>query len=979
MSNPLRMVWSFPLARWGVPALLAEAILLFSPALGVAADLPIAIDASKIRAITEEVLASQRDPRGRAQKVEALRAYERFVMEDLEGRSTLRAEAIHRLGDLYTQIETSTYDKRVREARPRAGKGPAVAPPPLDRTKSLAVYERLLALYPDRPENDSALYQLARAYRETGRADEAVAHLETLIRRYPRSVYAAEAAFRLGEHAFATRDFPAAANWFAKAQTGSDPPLTESAAYQLGWTDLNLQEYRRAADAFVSILDASTRRAYRGTVAAAAPSSVPGPEVPFSLSDFSEPDAAFVMEVMKALLLSFDYLGGPGDMRSYFDRTGRRGYEETLYRTLGTLYQAQDRTADAVDAYDAFLASHPSHPNAPQFQAAIAETYTKAKWQTALIGAREQLVERYSPGTAWAKTTTDAARQAARPLVKDALYQLALYDHTQAQAARRPHAYERALARHDRFLSLFPTDIEAAKIAWLRADTLFELGRYLDSSEGYLRAAYHYPLHAQSREAAYAAVVAWERTFPPDGPVSPGAAEGLLFRVNRFLVAFTDDTRNPDLLMKAAETAGRAGLADRAAETAQRLVTSYPSSRWAAPARRVIGQTLFDRHEFPAAEAAFRQALGTATGPQAEALATLAASALYQHAADQRARGKREAAAAAFLKVAGDFPKTPLAPAALGEAADLALGAGDRAGAKHVWTRLVGDYRDSPQSAMALRQLAVLAEREGEVAEALDWYEALAARSDAPTRDEIAWTMADLAERGGLWPRAERALVPLSDRSDLAAPVALQAGFRAADAIARQGRTAEARQRADATLDRYRAWRARRGAATELTRADSLAAAALLDLADRRGAACAAVRLSDPLEQTLAEKRTALNLALDTYAEAAELKIAGVTTAATHKIGMLLDDFLTALIESERPRELTPEQVDQYNILLEEQAAPFEERAVAAYETNVRRAQELGVFDEWVARSFERLAVVRPARYKRPERAELVHRIWERR
>jgi hypothetical protein len=164
-----------------------------------------------------------------------------------------------------------------------------------------------------------------------------------------------------------------------------------------------------------------------------------------------------------------------------------------------------------------------------------------------------------------------------------------------------------------------------------------------------------------------------------------------------------------------------------------------------------------------------------------------------------------------------------------------------------------------------------------------------------------------------------------------------------------------------------------------LTHADSLAAAALLDLADRRGAACAAVRLGDPLEQTLAAKGTALNLALDTYAEAAELKIAGITTAATHKIGALLDDFLTALLESERPRELTPEQVDQYNILLEEQAAPFEERAVSAYETNVRRAQESGVFDEWVAKSFERLAVVRPARYKRPERAELVQRNWERR
>ncbi len=972
MSSSLQSARPLFLTRGAGLILLAGAALGFAPALGLAADLPIGIDAAKIRAITEDVLASQRDPRGRAQKVDALRAYERFVMEGLEGRSTLRAEAIHRLGDLYTQIETSTHDKRVREARVRGGKGRSDAPP-LDRTRSIAVYERLLALYPERAENDSAIYQLARAYWETGRKDEAAARLQNLLTRYPRSGYTSEAAFRLGEYAFATRDFPAAAGWFGKAQAGSESTLTESAAYQLGWTDLNLQEYRRAADAFVSILDASTRRA-RGRPAGP---PVPRPELPFSLADFSETDAAFVLDVMKALLLSFDYLGGPSEMRAYFDRSGRRGYEEPLYRTLGSLYQAQDRTADAVDAYEAFLATYPSSPDAPEFQAAIAETYTKAKWQTPLIGAREQLVDRYSPGTAWAKAATDAARQAARPLVKDALYQLALYDHTQAQAVRRPDAYERALARHDRFLSLFPTDIEAAKIAWLRADALFEIGRYADSSDGYLHAAYNYPLHAQSREAGYAAVVAWERTFPVDGPISPAAAEGLLFRVNRFLAAFTDDARNPDLLMKAAESASRAGLSDRALETAQRLVTNYPSSRWTAPSKRMIGQALYDRHEYPAAEAAFRQALAAATGPQTEALSTLAASALYQHASEQRAHGKGDTAT--FLKVADDFPKTALAPAALSEAADLALGAGDRPGARRIWSRLLDDYRDSPQSALALRQLAVLAVQDKEVAKALDWYEALAARSDAPTRDELAWTMAELAEGAGLWPRAERTLVALAERSDLAAPLSLQAGFRAADAIARQGRRAESRQRAEATLDRYRAWRAQRGAGAELTPADALAANVLLDLADRRAAACVAVRLGDPLERTLAEKRATLNLALDTYAEAAEIKIAGVTTAATHKIGVLLDDFLAALMESERPRELTLEQLEQYNILLEEQAAPFEERAVAAYETNVRRTQELGVYDEWVAKSFERLAVVRPARYKRPERAELVHRTLEER
>lgn len=967
------------LSRWTGGLLAAWALVGLTPPIPLAAGLPIAIDASKIRSITEDVLASQRDPRGRAEKVEALRAYERFVMDDLEGRSTLRAEAIHRLGDLYTQIETSTYDKRVRETRARAGgKGPSPRPPALDRTKSIAVYERLLALYPDRAENDAALYQLARAYGESGRTDEAVTRLAQLRARYPRSVYAAEAAFRLGEHAVATHDFIRAVESFRKAKSGSDPALAESAGYQLGWAYLNLQEYRQAADAFVSILDASVRRANSGGAAGGrGPAVARGPDPFFPLAQFSEPEAVFVTEVIKALLLSFDYLGGPGEMRAYFTASGRRAYEQTLYRTMGALYQAQDRTADAVAAYETLLAIAPNHPDAPALQSAVVDVYTKAKWQTALITARERLVDRYESGGAWARAAGDAARRAARPLVKEALYQLALYDHAQAQTAKRPDAYEKAIARDDRFLSSFSDDVEAARIAWLRAEALFELGRYDEAAEGYSRAAYDYPLHAQSREAGYAAVVASERAAPPDGPVSPLAAEHLFTRVERFVTAFPDDQRHPDLLMKAAETAARAGLADRAYDAAQRLVTAYPASRWTARAKRLIGQTLYDRGQYHDAEQAFRQALAAAPGPQADALKALAASSLYQDAATRRTTGDRAAATRLYVQVADEFPATPLAPAALLEAADAAIESGDAPGAKRLWTRLVGEYETSGQAPLALRRLATAAAREGDPAGAIAWYEALSARSDDPARDEIAWTIARLAEDAKIWPQAERALSALAGRSDFPPGRSIEAGFRAARAVARQGRAADAHRRAEAVLDRWRAWRATRGADAELAPADLLAAAALLELADRRADAYAAIRLIAPVEHTLADKRAALNLALDAYAEAAQLKVAGVTTAATHKIGALFDDFLQAVLDSERPGELTAEQLEQYNILIEEQAAPFEERAVAAYETNVRRTQELGVYDPWVEKSFERLAVLRPARYRRQERTELVQRTLE--
>ena len=56
-------------------------------------------------------------------------------------------------------------------------------------------------------------------------------------------------------------------------------------------------------------------------------------------------------------------------------------------------------------------------------------------------------------------------------------------------------------------------------------------------------------------------------------------------------------------------------------------------------------------------------------------------------------------------------------------------------------------------------------------------------------------------------------------------------------------------------------------------------------------------------------------------------------------------------------------------MLLEEQAFPFEEKAIELHILNAQRAAA-GVYDEWVRRSFARLAELSPARYARTERRE---------
>jgi hypothetical protein len=69
---------------------------------------------------------------------------------------------------------------------------------------------------------------------------------------------------------------------------------------------------------------------------------------------------------------------------------------------------------------------------------------------------------------------------------------------------------------------------------------------------------------------------------------------------------------------------------------------------------------------------------------------------------------------------------------------------------------------------------------------------------------------------------------------------------------------------------------------------------------------------------------------------------------------------------STRPKGLSDMELEQYDVLLEEQAFPFEEQAISLHEINVRRSWD-GVYDRWVQKSFEALRALVPARFDKQE------------
>ena len=152
-------------------------------------------------------------------------------------------------------------------------------------------------------------------------------------------------------------------------------------------------------------------------------------------------------------------------------------------------------------------------------------------------------------------------------------------------------------------------------------------------------------------------------------------------------------------------------------------------------------------------------------------------------------------------------------------------------------------------------------------------------------------------------------------------------------------------------------------------RSQTLAGRAALELAEPRLAAFEQVALTAPLDRSLPAKKSRMEEALAAYERAAGYGITDVTTQSTYRIASIYAQFGAALMDSERPPELGPLELEQYEILLEEQAYPFEEQAIALYEANVARTRS-AVYDEWVIASFDRLAELMPGRYARIEEGE---------
>jgi TolA-binding protein len=861
----------------------------------------------------------------------------------------LRAEAMRRLGDL--ELEAT-------EAEQLAENIEALEQQSYDNAVSL--YQQLLEAYPDYRRNDTVLYQLARAYEIGGRNDEALDVLNELVEEYPDTLLIDEVQFRRGEMLFLRKDYNAAEQAYqAVMKYGESSRFYEQSLYKLGWSQFKLAWHE---DSFVPFFELLDRRL----------AGVELGEGDERLSSMKRADRELVEDTFRVLSVSFSYMQGAESIDQYFAERPAPEYAYVVYENLGDLYLEKERYVDAAGAYEAFVNQDPYHPQAPLLQVEVIEAYKQGGFPSLVLDGKRGFVERYGmDGEFWVRNPVEEHASVKQHL-KDNLTDLAKYYHAEAQRDGERDDYQEAARWYRKYIAYFPEDPDSANTNFLLAEILFESEQFEEATREYERTAYAFPMHDKSAEAGYAAILAYrehERSLA--GAAKDEWHQAYLDSGLRFAETYPEHPQSGAVLTTVAEDLFQQNQFDLAISVGQAVVAKQPpvEAPLARTAWTVIAHSQFDLQNYAEAESAY-YSLRTVTPVDDRAakqdIKDRIASSIYKQGEKARDTGDLEIAVTHFMRLGKAVPDSDIRATAEYDAAAalINLQAWDRASG--VLEQYRRDYPDSEFADDVTQKLAVTYLESGRGVEAAREFEriAVAESTSDEIRREALWQASDLYEKAGSVDSERRVLEDIIARYPNPIAESVEARFRLLEIAEAQGNSAERMARLQDLVDVDRTAGAQRSDRTRF-----LAAKASLELAEPSRRTFEVLQLNQPLADSMKVKRTAMEAVIEAYTEAADYGIAEVTTAATFRLAEIYETFGSDLMASERPADLDEAALEQYEFLLEEQAFPFEEKAIDLYKANADRTVD-GIYDEWVIKSFERLAGLMPARYAKEERSE---------
>jgi TolA-binding protein len=501
-------------------------------------------------------------------------------------------------------------------------------------------------------------------------------------------------------------------------------------------------------------------------------------------------------------------------------------------------------------------------------------------------------------------------------------------------------------------------DAANCQVRYLKGTVLAELDRFPDAPLTLNSLAEDGRCGENARNAALASVAFQLSSYEESGIVELPLLER---SVDILSGIAPDNTVTPKAILALGEITLNTGDLTVARSHFSRVIRQHPDSDESSKARLHIARTFFKADDYRQAAAWFRESWRKSPkskeGVEARRLHVYS---LFKYAEELSEAGDFTEAAERFEAIYRQFPDSDVAQVSLYNAGKLYRNMGLERKATNLFETLAAKYTESEFASEALQMSVLILEALGDPLKAAEDSMALAARSDGEEKAAALLKAAQLYSGGADPARAAQA------RKEYLALFAESVVERSRQ-LYLMGRDLEEVNRWEdartAYLDNVQFQKEHQGE-QEIT---IFAARSQLRIAERTFEEYGAFHIGPPVDETVIRKRELLQGVIREFVAAGSYKTSDVITASNFFIGRALELFKDDILTSPVPPGLTQPEKEEYDLLLQEMAFPFEEKALNAYRVNIKRSVTLEILDPWIEKTYERMAELAPWAYQRDE------------
>lgn len=856
--------------------------------------------------INEEKI--EKDKNIAVNKKDAEKAFKEYL-RDTKNKSTNRKQALQRLAEIQIDMKISNPGSYSESSE----------------LESIALLKQRLIEFPDDKNNDLVLYQLANAYAISGKDSKKVEVLEDLVDKYPSSKYFVESMFRLGESYLSKSQFVDAELALTSVIIEDNKgKYKTNALFKRAWSKYKQLRYEEA------ILDYNELLAQFSSGKSA-----------------NRSDQEFLNNVYRVYSACISYIGIDTAMASLKEWLPNDDIRYHLYDHLAKFMIEQDRYLDAASVYAGFLNTEQS-PKRNQILVSLSSLWKAYPEKEYSIQMLEQIESKY--GISAGKDINDdkAVATLAANLIYIAEYYHSLYQ--KSNAGKKLYA-SKSVAAYEK-LSRFYNINDKDKYLFQYAELLQDLKQYKQSISTYHSAFKISRSDKQKQIITYALLTLSNKLY-----FNKRIDSHQYKSLNAKYMQYVSSKQLNGLLTSFAEflynDRNYTEAVSYIEENRERI-----SGKYSDKTKYILASSYFEIGEYAASETTYNsinkkknfrelnKRLALAVFRQAEGLKD---KYLYDASVkkyDQISRMKLDNSIElqAQIDVSAIYMLLSNWDNAIKRLSAIQKKYPANKYSKDITQKLSVAYLNNNQDKLA----------------ALEFEKIYKFTNNDKLKRSALWQAAELYETGGDYWRSVKAYKTYIKIYKSPMSLYFEAMNKLIDLYSKLKQYNKREYWLRAIVKQINELH------DKTDRMKYLASNSSIIIAREDYRKFDRVKLTVPLKISLTKKKKVLKSTVSSFQKVNQYKMFEHVSESIYWLAETYYNFSRSLLNSERPKNLSSLELEQYDILLEDQAIPFEDQAIRYYLQNTA-ATKAGKYGKWVAKSYDRLAKIYPSKFNRVE------------